>query len=69
MAVSLQITTVGYYKLRTFITNCDKKLLQIKTALVFFFFYIITNHVTFYYILLQFLVLLQVTGNFFYELR
>ena len=64
MAVSLQITTVGYYKLRSFITNCDKKLLQVKTALVFEKFKIITNHVKSYYILLQLLVLLQVTVNF-----
>ena len=75
MAVSLQITTVGYYKLRSFITNCDKKLLQVKTALVFEKFKIITNHVKSYYILLQLLVLLQVTVNFvmnygrYYKLR
>ena len=65
MAVSLQITTVDYYKLRSFITNCDnKKLLQVKTALVFEKFKIITNRVKSYYILLQLLVLLQVTVNF-----
>ena len=50
-AVLLQITTVGYYKLRQkFITNYDKKLLEITTALIFEKFKIITNYVKFYYI-------------------
>ena len=59
-AVLLQITTMGYYKLRQkFITNYDKKLLQIMAALIFKKFKIITNYVQFYYISRQFLVLLQ----------
>ena len=82
-AVLLHITAAGcyklwqlYYKLRQkIITNNDKKLLQITTALIFEKFKIITNYVKIYFILRQFLVLLQITANFitnygrYYKLR
>ena len=63
---------MGYYKLRQlyyklrqkFITNYEKKLLQITAALIFKKFKIITKYVKFYYILWQFLALLQITANF-----